>query len=59
MDILNHNFEAKLPLVLDAINDCDFLTIDAEFSGIDHRFAAAAVTLLNSGNLTMHLVRFT
>lgn len=33
MEILKDTFEQKLPLVAEAIEQCDFLAIDAEFTG--------------------------
>lgn len=33
MEILKDTFEQKLPLVAEAIEKCDFLAIDAEFTG--------------------------
>ncbi|CAO3669420.1 unnamed protein product [Umbelopsis ramanniana] len=37
MEILKDTFEQKLPLVAEAIEQCDFLAIDAEFTGL-HRY---------------------
>ena len=36
MEILKDTFEQKLPLVAEAIEQCDFLAIDAEFTGTVH-----------------------
>ncbi|KAH8549975.1 ribonuclease H-like domain-containing protein [Umbelopsis sp. PMI_123] len=37
MEILKDSFEQKLPLLAESINDCDFVAIDAEFTGL-HRY---------------------
>jgi hypothetical protein len=34
MEILKETFEQKLPLLVDAIDKCDFISIDAEFTGM-------------------------
>jgi CAF1 family ribonuclease len=39
MEILKETFEQKLPLVAEAIEQCDFLAIDAEFTGTVHVYA--------------------
>jgi hypothetical protein len=39
MEILKDTFEQKLPLVAEAIEQCDFLAIDAEFTGTVHFYA--------------------
>ncbi|KAI8581564.1 hypothetical protein K450DRAFT_231922 [Umbelopsis ramanniana AG] len=37
MEILKDTFEQRLPIVAEAIENCDFLAIDAEFTGL-HRY---------------------
>jgi hypothetical protein len=33
MEIVRENFQRELPYIKEAINECEFIAIDAEFSG--------------------------
>jgi len=35
MEVTNKNFNDVLPMVLQAIDECDFMAMDAELSGLD------------------------
>jgi hypothetical protein len=37
MELLRDNFERSLPMLEEAINECDFMAIDIEFTGLDPR----------------------
>ena len=54
MEVLRDNFHAELPYIKEAIDECEFIAIDAEFSGTDLWIKYTPIRVL--GGRGIHLI---